>query len=240
MSMLSNILWDITSLFAPHTCPVCHGRILRDNLAVCTMCEITAPLTNLWEEADNVMTQRFWGIIPIQRAAALFWFVDGSPWRSAIHHFKYGGAWLTAYNMGRWLGRLLRQSGNFDDIDLVVPIPLHWRRRLLRGYNQSEYIARGIAVELGVKVDFRTLYRHRYNHSQTSKHISERWGNVEGIFRVRNAERFNGKHILLVDDVLTTGATIISAAETILNVTSECKISVATLATTRRSVGLEP
>lgn len=238
--MLSNMLWDITSLFAPHTCPICHGPILRDNLAVCTLCEITAPLTNLWEEADNAMTQRFWGIIPIQRAAALFWFVDGSPWRSAIHHFKYGGAWLTAYNLGRWLGRLLRQSGNFDDIDLVVPIPLHWRRRLLRGYNQSEYIARGIAEELGVKVDFRTLCRRRYNRTQTSRRSSERWGNVDGIFRVRNAERFSGKHILLVDDVLTTGATIISATESILSCSAECKISVAALATTRRSVGLKP
>lgn len=186
------------------------------------------------------MAEYLRGILPIQHAAALFWFVDGSPWRSTIHHFKYDGAWLTAYNMGRWLGSLLRQSGNFDDIDLVVPIPLHWRRRLMRGYNQSEYIARGIAAELGAKIDFRTLYRHRYNRSQTSKQRTERWDNVEGIFRMRNNEAFSEKHILLVDDVFTTGSTIISAAQTILRTTPSCRISVATIATTLRSVDMKP
>ncbi len=240
MSMLSNIFWDIASLFAPHTCPVCHAKLHNHDNPVCPLCEITAPLTNLWQEAENEMTERLWGIIPIERAAALFWFVEGSPWRSTIHQFKYGGAWLTAYNMGRWLGRLLRQSGHFDDIDLVVPIPLHWRRRLKREYNQSEYIARGIAAELGVKIDTRSLYRRRYNRSQTSKHRSERWENVEGIFAMRSNKTFADKHILLVDDVFTTGATIISAAQAILGAEPSCRISVATLATTRHSVGFKP
>lgn len=239
MSMLSNIFWDIASLFAPHTCPVCRGKLHYHSNAVCPLCEITAPLTNLWQEAENDMTRRLWGIIPIERAAALFWFVDGSPWRNAIHQFKYSGAWLTAYNMGRWFGGMLRQSGNFNDIDLVVPIPLHWRRRLARGYNQSEYIARGIAAELGVKMDSRTLYRRHYNHSQTTKHSAERWKNVEGIFHMRGSEKFADKHILLVDDVFTSGATIISAAQTILATSPSCRISVATLATTRHGLGIK-
>ncbi len=238
--MLSSLLWDVASLFVPHTCPVCHEKLHYGGNTVCPLCELTAPLTNLWQEAENEMTERLWGIIPIEHAAALFWFVEGSPWRHAIHRFKYGGAWLTAYNLGRWFGKLLRQSGNFDDIDIVVPIPLHWRRRLARGYNQSEYIARGIAKELGVELDSRTLYRRHYNHSQTSKHSSERWDNVEGIFHMRHGERFADKHILLVDDVFTTGATIISAANAILLAAPSCRISVATLATTRRSVGIKP
>jgi hypothetical protein len=79
--MLNDLILDLRELFAPRTCPICGGELRRDDIAVCTMCQITAPLTNLWEEADNAMTQRFWGIIPVRRAAALFWHVEGSPWR---------------------------------------------------------------------------------------------------------------------------------------------------------------
>ena len=239
MSMLNNLLLDFISLFAPRTCPVCGNDMSRDCIAVCTMCEITAPLTNLWEEADNAMTQRFWGIIPVERAAALFWYVEGSEWRQAVHHFKYSGTWLTAYNMGRWLGRLMRQSGNFDQIDLIVPVPLQWLRRRGRGYNQSEYIARGIAAELGAKLELRAIRRYRYNRTQTSRSATERWSNVEGIFRVTKPERLQGHHILLVDDVLTTGATIMSLGEAIHNAVTDCRLSVATLATTRHSLNLK-
>lgn len=235
--MLNDIFRDITSLVAPRTCPVCGEKLPRENIAVCTLCEVTAPLTNLWQECHNAMTERFWGMLPIERAAALFWYVEGSPWRKAIHRFKYFGAWLTAYDMGRWMGRELRESGNFDDIDVVVPVPLHWLRRMWRGYNQSEYIAKGIADSLGVKVDTRSVKRYRYNRSQTSQHRTERWDNVEGIFRVKRARHLNGKHILLVDDVFTTGATIMSLGETILNATTDCRLSVATLAASRQSLG---
>ena len=234
--MLSDLIFGLRSLFAPRSCPVCGGELSRDSIAVCTLCEITAPLTNLWEEADNAMTQRFWGIIPVERAAALFWYVEGSPWRGAVHRFKYSGEWLTAYNFGRWLGMLMRQSGNFDDVELVVPVPLHWLRRLHRGYNQSEYIARGIANSLGVELDLHAIRRHRYNRTQTSRSATERWDNVEGIFRVTHPERLRSRHILLVDDVFTTGATIMSLGETILKAVDDCRLSVATLATTRQSL----
>lgn len=237
--MLNNLLLDLTSLFAPRTCPVCGGDMPRDSVAVCTMCEITAPLTNLWQQSDNAMTQRFWGIIPVERAASLFWYIDGSPWREAIHRFKYSGQWLTAYRMGRWLGMLMRQSGHFDDVDLVVPVPLHWLRRLHRGYNQSEYIARGIAAELGVKLDTHAIRRHHYNRSQTSRSATERWDNVEGIFRVTKPKSLQGHHILLVDDVMTTGATIMSMGESIIKSMPDCRLSVATIATSRHSLRLK-
>ena len=237
MSMLSDIFWDIFSLFAPRTCPVCGEKLPRHNIAVCTLCEVTAPLTNLWQESHNAMTERFWGILPIERAAALFWYVDGSEWREAIHRIKYSGAWLAAYNLGRWYGTILKESGNFDDVDKVVAVPLHWARRMQRGYNQSEYIAKGIAHSLGVEADTRSVRRYRYNRSQTTRHKTERWDNVEGIFRVRSPKKLNGKHILLVDDVFTTGATILSLGETILKATTGCRLSVATLAASRRGLG---
>lgn len=240
MSILSDMWRDLRSLILPRTCPICGGRLPEGEAVVCTMCELTAPLTRLWEEAANPMQERFWGLLPVHRASALLWYVEGSPWREAVHRFKYGGRWLTAYNLGRWYGALMRRSGLYDDVDVVVPVPLHWSRRLWRGYNQSEYLAEGIAREMRLKVDRRSVRRHRYNRSQTSRSHADRWDNVEGIFSVRSAEALRGKHILLVDDVFTTGATMMSLGETILSSVEDARLSVAVLATTRRSLRLEP
>jgi ComF family protein len=142
--------------------------------------------------------------------------------------------------LGRWYGRYLKQSELYDDVDVVVPVPLHWWRQLRRGYNQSEYLARGIAEELGAKVDVRSLKRSRYNRSQTSRHKAERWGNVEGIFKVKRPAALDGKHILLVDDVFTSGATIMSLGSAILEAAPAARLSVAVLATSRKSLHREP
>lgn len=231
---------DVLSLVIPASCPVCGKRLGRVEAVVCASCEVTAPLTNLWREPHNPMNERFWGLMPVERASAFLWYVEGSAWRDVVHNFKYGGQWRVAYNMGRWFGAELRESGLYADVDVVVPVPLHLARRMWRGYNQSEYIARGIARELGVKVDTRSVGRHRYNSSQTHHRKVERWDNVEGIFRVRRADALRGKHILLVDDVFTTGATIMSLGETILRSTEDVRLSVATLATSRHSLHIKP
>lgn len=238
--MLSNILRDIASLVMPDRCPVCGAEMPRGGGEVCTLCELTAPLTQCWTRPDNAMAQRFWGLLPIEQAAAFVWFVEGSKWRQAIHRFKYEGEYHTAYRLGRWYGEHLKKSGLYDDIDVVVGVPLHWWRRLRRGYNQSEHLARGIAEVLGVGVDTRSVKRYRYNRSQTSRHRSERWGNVEGIFKVTKPKSLSGKHILLVDDVFTTGATIMSLGETILSSVPDARLSVAVLATPRESLHQEP
>ena len=231
---------DVLSLVIPASCPVCGKRLGRGEAVVCASCEVTAPLTNLWREPHNPMNERFWGLMPVERASAFLWYVEGSAWRDVVHNFKYGGQWRVAYNMGRWFGAELRESGLYADVDVVVPVPLHLARRMWRGYNQSEYIARGIARELGVKVDTRSVGRHRYNSSQTHHRKVERWDNVEGIFRVRRADALRGKHILLVDDVFTTGATIMSLGETILRSIEDVRLSVATLATSRHSLHIKP
>ena len=236
MSILSSLIYDLRSLFIPRSCAVCGGVLPPSKHLLCSMCEATAPLTNLWQELANPMMERFWGLLPIEHASALFWYVEGSPWRDAVHRFKYGGRWLSAYDMGRWYGALMRESGLYATVDAIVPVPLHWWRRMWRGYNQSEYIARGIARELGVKVLSHAVVRHRYNQSQTHQSVFRRWANVEGIFRVRRADELRGRHILLVDDVFTTGATIFSLGETILRAVPDVRLSVAVLATTRRSL----
>lgn len=141
--------------------------------------------------------------------------------------------------MGRQYGAELKSGGLYDDVDAVVPVPLHYRKLLHRGYNQSTYIARGIASELGVKADTGLLRRRRNNPSQARKMHAERWDNVEDLFAVRrSAERLRGRHILLVDDVFTTGATVVACIEALHRAMPECRISVAALAVSRRGLGL--
>ena len=237
--MLSDAWRDLRRITLPEVCPICGGRLPRGEAVVCSLCEATAPLTYLWQSEENPLREHFAGLLPVERATAFFWYVEGSAWRDAVHRFKYGDMWRTAYNLGRWYGACLRESGLYDDVDAVVPVPLHWWRRVCRGYNQSEYLADGIARELGVKVLRHSVMRHRYNKPQARRTHHERWDNVEGIFRVRDAESLRGKHILLVDDVLTTGATVISLGEEILNKVEDVRLSVAVLAVPRHSLHIE-
>lgn len=237
--MFSDILGDVASLVFPRRCPVCGGALSRGD-SVCTLCQLTAPLTGLWREAGNGMEQRFWGQLPVERASAFLWYVEGSPWRAAIHGFKYRGLWRTAYELGRWYGSCLNECGLYGSVDVAVPVPLHRRRLLGRGYNQAEYLAEGIARGLGIGVDRRSVRRHRYNRSQTLQPAHGRWDNVEGIFSVRRPEALAGRHVLLVDDVFTTGATVMSLGRAIVDAVPDVRLSVAVLATPRRSVGQEP
>ncbi len=196
-------------------------------------------MTGFAEQPDNPMRERLTAMVPIEHASALFYFIAGSDWRKAVHDFKYHGRWSHARNLGVWFGHILHKSRNYDDIDLVVPVPLHTRKRLSRGYNQSDYIADGIASALGVKVAHHALVRKINNESQTRHSRNERWSNVEGIFKVKSADQLSGKHILLVDDVFTTGATIIACCETILSACSDVRISVATLSVSQKEFGFD-
>ena len=229
------VLRDVASLFLPRTCPAC-GRVLLENEGcVCLACRYNMPLTNFAKRKDNPIKLLFENVLPVESAAAMFWFVGGTEWQRIIHNFKYHGRWFFAQKMGEWMGEELLDSGNFDDIDLIVPIPLHYRRRLHRGYNQSEQLALGVGRKMGVECDFRSMRRCHYNDSQTSKSRSERWENVEEIFEVRRVEKLRGKHILLIDDVLTTGATMASCASAIVKACEgDVRISIATLTVSRR------
>lgn len=238
--MLKRAVSDLASLVFPDVCPVCGSMMSDGERFVCTACRYRIPLTGFCREADNPMWRKFWGLVPVERAAALYWFIDGSDWRRLIHDFKYGGRWILAVRIGRWLGAELAAGGLYGDVDVVVPVPLHWRKRISRGYNQSEYIAEGVAHSLGVPCDFRSVRRRVNNPSQTQQRHGDRWGNVDGIFAVRHPQRLRGKHVLLVDDVFTTGATVISCAETIFAACGgDVRVSVATVAASRRELGEE-
>lgn len=238
MSIFSDVaavLRDVASLILPRTCLAC-GRVLLENEGcVCLTCRYNMPLTNFAKHKNNPVKLLFENVLPIESASAMFWFVGGTEWQRIIHNFKYYGRWLFAQKMGEWLGEELLESGNFDGVDAIIPIPLHYRRRLRRGYNQSEQLALGVGRKMGVKCDFRSVRRCSYNESQTSKSQTERWDNVEEIFEVRNPEKLRGKHVLLLDDVLTTGATMTSCAMAIIKACEgDVKISIASLSVSRR------
>lgn len=237
-SDISGVAVDVASLMMPRSCIACGRTLLENESCICISCRYNIPLTNFAQRADNPIKQLFNNILPIEAATAMFWFVGGTEWQQIIHNFKYHGRWFFAQKMGEWLGEELHDSGNFDSIDTIIPIPLHFGRRLMRGYNQSEQLSLGVARKLGVKCDFRSVRRRMYNASQTTKGRMERWDNVENIFDVRTTNKIRGKHILLIDDVMTTGATIASCASAIMRACEgDVRISIATLAVSRQIIG---
>lgn len=226
-----NPLRDIVSLFFPPVCAACGSPLSDGEALLCNRCRWDIPLTHYWEHDDNPLAERLRGHIPMVHASAFYFFTHQSQFRALIHDFKYRGRWRSALRMGEWFGAEI--APYYGDVDVIIPIPLHLRRRLKRGYNQSEYIARGIGKALGKPVDTRLVARRKHTRSQATQAGGERWDNVDDIFKVRKPADIAGRHVLLVDDVVTTGATVISLAEAILRAAPDCRISIAALATTQ-------
>jgi ComF family protein len=220
---------DFVDLLYPRVCPCCGQNLLNHEKLICNKCLYFIPKTNFHQFKDNPVAQLFWGRINIENATAYYFFDKGSKFQALIHNMKYRGQKEIGYEMGRVFGNELKASDVFNKIDLVIPVPLHARKQKIRGYNQSEWIARGIGERMEKPVDTSTLYREVESETQTNKTRYERWKNVENIFRLKNEDNLKEKHILLVDDVITTGSTLEACAKVILDI-ENTKVSVATLA----------
>ena len=200
------------SLFFPPCCVVC-GRVLLDGEAhLCTSCNMDMPRTYFHLQEGNVAEQLFWGRIPIVRAASYFFYTKGSRFKNLLYDLKYHDNKELGYFMGRNMAKELQPTAFFEGIDVILPVPLHPARKRKRGYNQSELIARGVSHVSGVPVDVLSLYREVNSSTQTRKSTFERWENVEKVFALHPSCDFSNKHILLVDDVLTTGSTLVACA----------------------------
>lgn len=218
------------SLLFPRCCVVCGSPLSRGEECLCTCCNINLPRTGFHLRKDNPVECLFWGRIPgLKRASSFLFYRKGSDFRRILHLLKYGGYKVLGEVMGRYMSAELSSGEFFDGVDMIIPVPLHRKKQKLRGYNQSEWIARGIASVTGIPLCAECMIREKNTETQTRKSTFERWENVEGIFRLCDTVHFEGKHVLLVDDVLTTGATTVACASAFAGV-SGIRISVLTLA----------
>jgi ComF family protein len=192
-------------------------------------CLNNIPRTNYHLLTDNPVEKRFWGKAPIFRGTSFFFFQKGSPFQKLLHELKYKGNKEIGEILGRYAAAELLNSPDFCSIDIIIPIPLHPKRFAQRGYNQSEWIGKGLSAVLDKPQDTNTLKRVKQTTTQTKKSVFERFENTEGIFELSGAKELEGKHLLLIDDVLTTGSTLNAAINTLLNIPN-VKISIFTLA----------
>ncbi len=226
---MSDWFRDIADFFFPRSCMVCGRVLLREEKYLCSHCRLSIPRTEYCRTADNAMAQLFYGRIPVERCAAYFFFTEGGDFRRLIHRIKYYGERECGCYLGQQWAIECRDSGFFDGIDFIVPVPLHRSKLRKRGYNQSEWIAQGIADATGVPLCLTALECHSARQSQTRKGMFERWQSTRTAFTAVAGELPEGSHVLLVDDVVTTGATLLSCAEALLSV-GHYRISMATLA----------
>lgn len=232
MRIKSFILYNINSffnLFFPRVCLVCGNVISSSEKYICTSCAYEIPRTNYHLFKDNPISQIFWGRVEIESATSLFFYDKESSYSKLLYDLKYSGMKDLARFLGARLGRELKKSEFFRDIDVVIPVPLHSKKKRIRGYNQSEWIVKGVVDTFPREVNITSLIRTSFTSTQTRKTKEERWKNVRGKFAVYNEESIKNKHILLIDDVLTTGSTLEACAEVLLAIEG-VRVSIATLA----------
>lgn len=213
---MKNIFHSFLNLFFPDLCVVCNDRLTEGEQHICTDCLILLPRTNFHLQPDNRLEQFFAGRIPFQHIAAYAYFVKGGSIQSIIHELKYKRNPQIGTYIGQLCGENLRGSSFIADVDILVPVPLHPKREKERGYNQSLEICKGISEVTSIPIDSNTLIRKVNNKSQTKNSRFDRWKNVEDIFSITDSTAFQNKHILLVDDVITTGSTLEFCAKEIL------------------------
>ena len=223
-------LWDdFISLLFPRLCYGCGNHLLRNEKLICTECYVLIPRTNYHLKTDNPVARLFWGRCMIEKAASFSYYTKDSRIRKLIHHLKYKGIREIGFELGKIYALSLKTSGFLEGIDLIIPVPLHPSKRKKRGFNQSEYISAGISEISGLPLDKFSLLRCKSSDTQTKKSRYTRWTNVEGIFKVMDQERLKDCHVLLVDDVITTGSTLEACANEILKI-ENTKVSVVSLA----------
>lgn len=222
-------LHSILNLFYPRVCAACGETLLKDEETVCLKCRYLLPKTGYELNPDNPLAQTFYGRVKFHAVTACFFFAKSGKVQHLIHELKYKGNKEAGVFLGQQLGETIKDALLFQGIDYLIPVPLHPKREKQRGYNQSLMIAKGINEVTGIPIGDKYLIRAVNTATQTKKSAEERYKNVKDIFEVRFPEELEGKHVLLIDDVLTTGATLESCAHQLENI-SGIVISAATAA----------
>ncbi len=223
-----NILHEFSHLFFPNVCVVCGEELLHSEVTVCLRCLYKLPRTYNFREKDNKAEQLMAGRIPFERIASFCVYANGGILPPLIHQLKYYQKKEIGTLLGRLFGEDLTGSDFLNPVDMIVPVPLHPKKERSRGYNQAELIARGLSEATSLPVSVGNLIRVIYNPTQTKRTKTQRWENVRNIFAVKQPQEYKDKHLLLVDDVMTTGSTL-EACGLALQKCNGLKISIATL-----------
>ena len=231
VSTIKNIANDFLHLIYPHVCIGCGSDVLETEESICSACFSQLPFTNYFMFEDNPVQQRFAGRLIVQHAGSTFHFTTRSIMQNIVFAVKYRGNREAGIFLGKQTGKALLQTEWHKDIDIIVPLPLNKRKLQQRGYNQAELIANGIASIIDKPVANNIAMRKVYTETQTHKDRISRWQSMQYVFMVNNSEALYNKHVLLVDDIITTGATLESCGQHI-SALPGAKLSLATAACT--------
>lgn len=212
---LINYLLQFIRLFFPKNCEACGRGLLKKEDFLCTQCLYDIPRTKFHEKEDNALNRLFYGITNIKYSTAFYFFKKGSKFRALIHKLKYNNQKELGFELGIMLGNEIKDSF-FEEADMIIPVPLHPAKKRKRGYNQSDLIAEGLSESFKKEYRNDILIRAVYTETQTKKTLEERRKNVNSAFKVNLPEEIKGKHILLIDDVVTTGSTLTSCANELI------------------------
>lgn len=228
-----NWITRILDFISPRLCVVCGQRLAPTERSLCSVCLFHLPRTDFHQKPlDNPMAQLFWGLAPIEKAAALFYYHPHSETAQLVYRLKYNNRPDIGEDMGRVMANELQAADFFSDIDVLLPVPLASKRLRQRGYNQSEQLAKGISDITHLPIVTKALRRKHFQQSQTTLNRWQRQENVEDTFWLKDGSQLQDKHVLLIDDICTTGATLISCANTLKDIEG-IRISVLTLGFTK-------
>ena len=229
LAPLRNSFDDFLHLFFPKICLACEDALYKGENIICTNCYFNMPLCKYDDALNNPMAKKFWGKVNFEGAYAYLNFTRKGRVQSLLHRLKYKGEKEVGELLGELMANQMNESFDFLSFDAIVPVPLHRKKLIKRGYNQSECIARGMANVFNISVESDLVIRTHHSSTQTKKKRFARWENVEKIFKLTDSTNYINKHFLIVDDITTTGSTMSACAEQLLKIEG-AKVSVASLA----------
>ncbi|MBW4891167.1 ComF family protein [Mucilaginibacter sp. HMF5004] len=229
MKWRNTYISDFIALIFPELCQACNQNLVQGEKLICTACTYDLPYTNFHLHKENVVARQFWGRIDVSMVYVLLYFSKGGKVQNLMHRFKYRNAPLIGNKLGSIAGAQLLQRKPADHIDMIVPVPLHPKKLRSRGYNQSAQFAQGLSGPMNIPVDMDNLVRVKHTDTQTKKSRFSRYENMQEVFTIRYPEKFKGKHILLVDDIITTGSTLEACGIELLKIEG-VKVSLAAIA----------
>ncbi len=229
-TFIKGVFLDFAELIYPNLCRCCfENSITKGDNYFCIACHSKLPFTNDIEKIDNDLMYHFYGRVPIERATALLWYSEGGVVQQMIHNMKYKGIKEIGVQLGTILGKRIFESGLYKSIDLIIPVPMHYKKQMQRGFNQAELIVESVSKETNLPYVINILVKEKETITQTRKSRKERVQNASNVYSIMDVTAIKGKHIMIVDDVVTTGSTIEACASALLN-NGAAKISVACLA----------